>query len=163
MVSISPADEVNEISLMGRLFESLTKQINDNSGMDKLLPGYLRMNTDGIKIVKLDDMQPFEKYTLTQSTIDYLKKPTFDIWHWEPNEMLALLEHMYTELGLVEEFHINPITMKRWLLLRSRNAKMLTIGEALWIKLHHTVLCPQKLERRMVPCHETSHKILGLN
>ncbi|KAA0196701.1 High affinity cGMP-specific 3' 5'-cyclic phosphodiesterase 9A [Fasciolopsis buskii] len=30
--------------------------------------------------------------------------------------MLALLEHMYTELGLVEEFHINPITMKRWLL-----------------------------------------------
>ncbi|KAA0196703.1 hypothetical protein FBUS_02198 [Fasciolopsis buskii] len=144
LVTICPADEVNEISLMGRLFESLTKQINDSlklsdvkaefserfkslesrilvdnerlveldklkkemneirnqlwqrksliptqtsGSMDRLLPGYLRMNTDGIKIVKMDDMQPFEKYTLTQSTIEYLKKPTFDIWHWEPNEV----------------------------------------------------------------------------
>ncbi|TPP62286.1 hypothetical protein FGIG_03917 [Fasciola gigantica] len=30
MVTIGPADEVNELSLMGRLLESLTKQINDS-------------------------------------------------------------------------------------------------------------------------------------
>ncbi|GFO22374.1 phosphodiesterase [Plakobranchus ocellatus] len=56
-----------------------------------------------------------EQYTLSQETVDYLKQPTFDIWHWEPNEMLSLLEHMYHELGLVEEFNINPIVLKRWL------------------------------------------------
>ena len=27
------------------------------------------------------------QYTLSQETIDYLKQPTFDIWHWEPNEV----------------------------------------------------------------------------
>ena len=27
------------------------------------------------------------QYTLSQETVDYLKKPTFDIWHWEPNEV----------------------------------------------------------------------------
>ena len=57
----------------------------------------------------------YPKYILTQETIYYLKKPTFDIWHWEHNEMLCLLEHMYTELGLVSEFNINPVTLRRWL------------------------------------------------
>lgn len=27
------------------------------------------------------------QYTLSQETIEYLKQPTFDIWHWEPNEV----------------------------------------------------------------------------
>ncbi|XP_064651185.1 high affinity cGMP-specific 3',5'-cyclic phosphodiesterase 9A-like isoform X5 [Lineus longissimus] len=63
----------------------------------------------------------YQKYTLSPETIDYLKKPTFDIWHWEPNEMLSLLEHMYHELGLVNEFSINPITLKRWLLCVQEN------------------------------------------
>ncbi|XP_062499325.1 high affinity cGMP-specific 3',5'-cyclic phosphodiesterase 9A-like [Corticium candelabrum] len=61
------------------------------------------------------DIPTYSKYTLSAETMDYLKKPTFDIWHWEPNEMLSLLEHMYNELGLVEEFSINPIVLKRWL------------------------------------------------
>ncbi|TNN22906.1 High affinity cGMP-specific 3',5'-cyclic phosphodiesterase 9A [Liparis tanakae] len=29
--------------------------------------------------------------------------------------MLSCLEHMYHDLGLVTEFNINPITLKRWL------------------------------------------------
>jgi len=27
------------------------------------------------------------KYTLSEETISYLKQPTFDIWHWETNEV----------------------------------------------------------------------------
>ena len=30
-------------------------------------------------------------------------------------QMLSLMEHMYHELGLVAEFSINPITLKRWI------------------------------------------------
>ncbi|KAA3673314.1 high affinity cGMP-specific 3',5'-cyclic phosphodiesterase 9, partial [Paragonimus westermani] len=97
------------------------KASGSSNSLAKPLPGYLRLNADGIKIAQLEGSHPLEKYTLTQSTIDYLKKPTFDIWHWEPNEMLALLEHMYMELGVVEEFKINPITMKRWLLSMQAN------------------------------------------
>lgn len=52
---------------------------------------------------------------LTQETVEYLKKLTFNIWNWEPNEMLCLLEHMYHELGLVAELKINPIILRRWL------------------------------------------------
>jgi len=29
--------------------------------------------------------------------------------------MLSLLEHMYHELGLVKEFNINGVTLKKWL------------------------------------------------
>ncbi|KAL5494444.1 hypothetical protein EMCRGX_G015779 [Ephydatia muelleri] len=67
------------------------------------------------------DATLYPKYILTQETINYLKKPTFDIWHWEPNEMLCLLEHMYTELGLVSEFNINPVTLRRWLVAIQKN------------------------------------------
>ena len=51
--------------------------------------------------------------------MEYLKKPTFDIWHWENNEMLCLLEHMYNELDLVNTLHISPITLRRWLVCLS--------------------------------------------
>lgn len=27
------------------------------------------------------------QYTLSQETIETLKKPTFDVWHWEHNEV----------------------------------------------------------------------------
>ncbi len=35
--------------------------------------------------------------------------------------MLSLLEHMYHELDLVQEFNMNPITLKRWLVSASKN------------------------------------------
>ncbi|KAL5019659.1 hypothetical protein ScPMuIL_002551 [Solemya velum] len=77
--------------------------------------------SDEKKISLKRDVPNYPKYTLSDETIDYLKQPTFDIWHWEPNEMLSLLEHMYHELGLVQEFNINPITLKRWLLCVQEN------------------------------------------
>ncbi|XP_077866488.1 high affinity cGMP-specific 3',5'-cyclic phosphodiesterase 9A-like [Saccoglossus kowalevskii] len=81
-------------------------------------------NAYGMDVKKLNlkrDVPKYPKYTLSQETIDYLKKPTFDIWHWESNEMLSLLEHMYHELGLVQEFNMNPIVLKRWLLCVQEN------------------------------------------
>jgi len=31
------------------------------------------------------------QYTLSKETTDYLTQPTFDMWHWEPNEVGYLL------------------------------------------------------------------------
>ncbi|GAA57323.1 high affinity cGMP-specific 3' 5'-cyclic phosphodiesterase 9 [Clonorchis sinensis] len=76
---------------------------------------------DGIKIAQLKADDPLEKYTFTKATTEYLKKPTFNIWQWEPNEMIALLEHMYSELDLINEFRINPITLRRWVLTIQAN------------------------------------------
>lgn len=30
---------------------------------------------------------PPVQYTLSQETVEALKKPTFDVWHWEHNEV----------------------------------------------------------------------------
>uniref|UniRef100_A0A8C6XWC2 Phosphodiesterase n=1 Tax=Naja naja TaxID=35670 RepID=A0A8C6XWC2_NAJNA len=68
------------------------------------------------KLIPRRDVPSYPKYMLSQETIGALRKPTFDVWLWEPNEMLSCLEHMYHDLGLVKDFNINPITMKRWLM-----------------------------------------------
>uniref|UniRef100_A0A8D0HDM5 High affinity cGMP-specific 3',5'-cyclic phosphodiesterase 9A n=1 Tax=Sphenodon punctatus TaxID=8508 RepID=A0A8D0HDM5_SPHPU len=68
------------------------------------------------KLTPRRDVPSYQKYMLSQETIEALRKPTFDVWLWEPNEMLSCLEHMYHDLGLVKDFNINPITLKRWLL-----------------------------------------------
>uniref|UniRef100_H3APQ2 Phosphodiesterase n=1 Tax=Latimeria chalumnae TaxID=7897 RepID=H3APQ2_LATCH len=68
------------------------------------------------RLIPRRDVPPYPKYMLSQETIDALRKPTFDVWLWEPNEMLSCLEHMYHDLRLVKDFNINPITLKRWLL-----------------------------------------------
>ncbi|XP_053162444.1 high affinity cGMP-specific 3',5'-cyclic phosphodiesterase 9A isoform X3 [Hemicordylus capensis] len=67
------------------------------------------------KLMPRRDVPSYPKYMLSQETIEALRKPTFDVWLWEPNEMLSCLEHMYHDLGLVKDFNINPITLKRWL------------------------------------------------
>uniref|UniRef100_A0A803TK48 Phosphodiesterase n=1 Tax=Anolis carolinensis TaxID=28377 RepID=A0A803TK48_ANOCA len=71
---------------------------------------------DNKKLIPRKDVPSYPKYMLSQETIEALRKPTFDVWLWEPNEMLSCLEHMYHDLGLVKDFNINPITLKRWLL-----------------------------------------------
>ncbi|XP_078514494.1 high affinity cGMP-specific 3',5'-cyclic phosphodiesterase 9A [Lissotriton helveticus] len=71
---------------------------------------------DNKKLTPRRDVPAYPKYMLSRETIEALRKPTFDIWMWEPNEMLSCLEHMYHDLGLVSTFSINAITLKRWLL-----------------------------------------------
>lgn len=78
--------------------------------------------TDEKKLLKRT-VPLYPKYILTEETIAYLKQPTFDIWQWDPNEMLVLLEHIYHELGLVQLYHINGVTLKRWLLCVQENYK----------------------------------------
>uniref|UniRef100_A0A2K6EPU2 Phosphodiesterase n=1 Tax=Propithecus coquereli TaxID=379532 RepID=A0A2K6EPU2_PROCO len=68
------------------------------------------------KLTPRRDVPTYPKYLLSPETIEALRKPTFDVWLWEPNEMLSCLEHMYHDLGLARDFSINPITLKRWLL-----------------------------------------------
>lgn len=38
--------------------------------------------------------------------------------------MLSLLEHMYHELDLVREFNMNPITLRRWLVILKKSCGM---------------------------------------
>ncbi|KAM5333931.1 high affinity cGMP-specific 3',5'-cyclic phosphodiesterase 9A isoform 3-T3 [Glossophaga mutica] len=68
------------------------------------------------KLTPRRDVPTYPKYLLSPETVEALRKPTFDVWLWEPNEMLSCLEHMYHDLSLVRDFSINPITLKRWLL-----------------------------------------------
>jgi len=67
------------------------------------------------------DIPAYNKYVLTTETKDALKTPQFDVWQWEPNEMLSLLEEMFHELGLVDELEIHPSTLKRFLLRVQEN------------------------------------------
>ncbi|XP_041699650.1 high affinity cGMP-specific 3',5'-cyclic phosphodiesterase 9A isoform X1 [Coregonus clupeaformis] len=71
---------------------------------------------DNKKLTPRRDVPSYPKYHLSQETVEALRQPTFDVWQWEPNEMLSCLEHMYHDLNLVKDFNMNPITLKRWLL-----------------------------------------------
>ncbi|XP_016114328.1 high affinity cGMP-specific 3',5'-cyclic phosphodiesterase 9A-like [Sinocyclocheilus grahami] len=70
---------------------------------------------DNKKLTPRRDVPSYPKYHLSQETVEALRQPVFDVWQWEPNEMLSCLEHMYHDLGLVKDLNINPITLKRWL------------------------------------------------
>lgn len=41
------------------------------------------------------------QYTLSAETVNYLKQPTFDIWHWEANEVRLILS---TSKRLIQPF-----------------------------------------------------------
>lgn len=47
--------------------------------------------------------------------MESLKKPSVNIWDWEPAEMLCLIEHMFYELELVSALNIDQQTLQQWL------------------------------------------------
>ncbi|KAJ3057061.1 hypothetical protein HK097_001030 [Rhizophlyctis rosea] len=44
-----------------------------------------------------------------------LKHPTFDVWQWEDSEMVGLVEQMFQEFGLIDEFNIEREKLHRFL------------------------------------------------
>uniref|UniRef100_A0A2K5N8H4 Phosphodiesterase n=1 Tax=Cercocebus atys TaxID=9531 RepID=A0A2K5N8H4_CERAT len=69
------------------------------------------------KLTPRRDVPTYPKYLLSPETVEALRKPTFDVWLWEPNEMTELLEHSTTTVGLVRDFSITP----RWLVSAKPN------------------------------------------
>ncbi|EDO40948.1 predicted protein, partial [Nematostella vectensis] len=61
------------------------------------------------------------QYNINAETLQFLKKPSFNIWHWGPNEMVRLLEYMYHDLDLVSEFKINVNVLRRFLMCIQAN------------------------------------------
>lgn len=52
---------------------------------------------------------------LSEQATESLKKPSVNIWDWEPAEMLCLIEHMFYELDLVSALNIDQQTLQQWL------------------------------------------------
>ncbi|XP_053561680.1 high affinity cGMP-specific 3',5'-cyclic phosphodiesterase 9A-like [Bombina bombina] len=48
---------------------------------------------------------------LSIETKEALKRPTFNVWEVENDQMLALLEHMFNELDLLRHFKMEPKTL----------------------------------------------------
>lgn len=44
--------------------------------------------------------------------------------------MLSCLEYMYHDLGLVKEFNMNPITLKRWLVITTAGVYWVILNNA---------------------------------
>ncbi|XP_069598232.1 high affinity cGMP-specific 3',5'-cyclic phosphodiesterase 9A-like isoform X2 [Ranitomeya imitator] len=101
--------------------KQLRDELEERSSSRQSCPCRYYRSGDIIRINPCRDVPNYPKYTLTSETIETLKMPTFDVWHWEYNEMLSCLEFMYHDLGLVREFNVNPVTLKRWLLCIQEN------------------------------------------
>uniref|UniRef100_A0A673KTC4 Phosphodiesterase n=1 Tax=Sinocyclocheilus rhinocerous TaxID=307959 RepID=A0A673KTC4_9TELE len=108
--------KVVEIEKCKNDLKKLRDEMTSRAGGRVNCPCKYNFSDDGKKLTPRRDVPSYPKYTLSQETIEALKKPTFDVWHWEHSEMLSCLEYMYHDLGLVKEFNMNPITLKRWLL-----------------------------------------------
>lgn len=82
-------------------------------------------------------------------------------------QMLSCLEHMYHDLGLVRDFSINPITLKRWLvsvgpLLTPQHSFIAFPGNAPWVPSFGPGL-PTKATLLGEPCGDpspTRHSLL---
>uniref|UniRef100_A0A674K738 PDEase domain-containing protein n=1 Tax=Terrapene triunguis TaxID=2587831 RepID=A0A674K738_9SAUR len=89
-----------------------------------------KVELEGLKVVEIEkcksDIKKMREEMAARNTrtscpckysfIDENKKltPRRDVPSYP--KMLSCLEHMYHDLGLVKDFNINPITLKRWLL-----------------------------------------------
>ncbi|KAK2151522.1 hypothetical protein LSH36_361g08013 [Paralvinella palmiformis] len=126
--------------------EACKKEIGELKVQLQLLPivslGSNNLGAD--MIIQTRTVPEYSKYTLSQETINYLKQPTFDIWYWEPNEMLSLLEYMYHELGLVEEFTMNTVVLKRWL-INARTELAVRYNDISPLENHHCAVAFQIL------------------
>ncbi|KAM6955655.1 high affinity cGMP-specific 3',5'-cyclic phosphodiesterase 9A isoform 2-T3 [Lycodopsis pacificus] len=89
-----------------------------------------RVELEGMKVVEIEkcrkDIKKLCEEMASRNNSNFLEDnkkltPRRDVPSYP--KMLSCLEHMYHDLGLVKEFNINPITLKRWLLCIHDNYK----------------------------------------
>ncbi|XP_047671355.1 high affinity cGMP-specific 3',5'-cyclic phosphodiesterase 9A isoform X3 [Tachysurus vachellii] len=82
-----------------------------------------RVELEGMKVVEIEkcrsDIKKLREEMASRNNSSFLDEnkkltPRRDVPSYP--KMLSCLEHMYHDLGLVRDFNINPITLKRWLL-----------------------------------------------
>ncbi|KAI8806061.1 hypothetical protein BJ742DRAFT_680431 [Cladochytrium replicatum] len=56
------------------------------------------------------------RYVLNEEVKEALRCPQFDNWQWDNNELVVLLEQIFTDLGVVKEYDIDLPTLRRFLL-----------------------------------------------
>uniref|UniRef100_A0A8C6XZI1 Phosphodiesterase 9A n=1 Tax=Naja naja TaxID=35670 RepID=A0A8C6XZI1_NAJNA len=112
------------LSRVFKIDELKTEVFNQLAMLEK------RVELEGLKIVEIEkcksDIKKMRDEMTARSTrtncpykysfLDEYNKliPRRDVPSYP--KMLSCLEHMYHDLGLVKDFNINPITMKRWLM-----------------------------------------------
>ncbi|KAJ3117166.1 High affinity cAMP-specific and IBMX-insensitive 3',5'-cyclic phosphodiesterase 9A [Phlyctochytrium bullatum] len=57
----------------------------------------------------------FKTPTFSQEVLEHLKHPTFDIWQWSEEELIALIEWMFEDLNLIKEFSIDRDKLRLFL------------------------------------------------
>ncbi|XP_031552687.1 high affinity cGMP-specific 3',5'-cyclic phosphodiesterase 9A-like [Actinia tenebrosa] len=114
--------ESNKLIELQQLHQEVT-EIREQIGQDRITWKAIQDNKNKpkshIKVARPAASYP--KHEWDSQTLQFLKKPSFNIWHWEPNEMLSLLEHMYHDLDLVHEFKINVNILRRFLMCIQAN------------------------------------------
>ncbi|XP_063744723.1 high affinity cGMP-specific 3',5'-cyclic phosphodiesterase 9A isoform X4 [Eleginops maclovinus] len=89
-----------------------------------------RVELEGMKVVEIEkcrnDIKKLREEMTSRNNSNFLEDnkkltPRRDVPSYP--KMLSCLEHMYHDLGLVRDFNINPITLKRWLLCIHDNYK----------------------------------------
>ncbi|XP_047457903.1 high affinity cGMP-specific 3',5'-cyclic phosphodiesterase 9A isoform X4 [Mugil cephalus] len=89
-----------------------------------------RVELEGMKVVEIEkcrnDIKKLREEMASRNNSNFLEDnkkltPRRDVPSYP--KMLSCLEHMYHDLGLVKDFNINPITLKRWLLCIHDNYK----------------------------------------
>ncbi|XP_075886540.1 high affinity cGMP-specific 3',5'-cyclic phosphodiesterase 9A isoform X3 [Nelusetta ayraudi] len=89
-----------------------------------------RVELEGMKVVEIEkcrnDIKKLREEMVSRNNSNFLEDnkkltPRRDVPSYP--KMLSCLEHMYHDLGLVKDFNINPITLKRWLLCIHDNYK----------------------------------------
>jgi high affinity cGMP-specific 3',5'-cyclic phosphodiesterase 9 len=108
-----------ELSGLKEQMNTLQTKLNETE-KNMSMSQYVRpIHTPATAVKRLSKIDPrFQsqhKYIFTPETTSYLKTPSFNNWQWEENEMTALLEHMFFELGLVDHYKIELPVLKRFL------------------------------------------------
>jgi hypothetical protein len=71
-----------------------------------------KIECDGSLYASPHQDKPYlERYTFTDAVREALKHPTFNNWDYEDNELVALVMHMYMELGVINHFGIELQTL----------------------------------------------------
>ncbi|TPX35125.1 hypothetical protein SmJEL517_g02439 [Synchytrium microbalum] len=101
----------DSLTVIRRKLDDLDKTISTATGTIPKAPRQVVK-----RVSKLDPrFTTSPKYILSEETKMYLKQPTFDNWLWDENEITVLLETIFEEMGLIQDFNIEAAALRRFL------------------------------------------------
>uniref|UniRef100_T1JI29 Phosphodiesterase n=1 Tax=Strigamia maritima TaxID=126957 RepID=T1JI29_STRMM len=102
-------------------YKQLTTNISKMFQEISDIKGILQLHKSLTEKFTVPETINFQEFLVTDSVKESLRSPSFDVWHFQYNDFISMLEFMFRDINTTENINVHPTTLRKWLMCVKEN------------------------------------------